>query len=334
MANPPLVSIIVPVYNAHSHIKNSIQTLQKQTLADIEILVVNDCSTDNTKNVVEEIAKVDNRVICINLPQNQGVHEARLVGLKHARAPWIGFLDSDDFARPNMFESMHKAATNNRVDIVTCGSFRVTPSRKSISPKVRFKKNKKVSSAVFQGFCQLQFGTGTLWNRLYRREVIMPFSGMHFPWRQSTNEDVLLNAACFYRAKSVYLMKDILHEYMENEESVTAKIDKVKAFVEIYSAFALAVDFFKGCDNKTLISIVDLYRNQFLRWDLQIYDLATLSDLQPKIVAATELAYKASPLSLGLLVARSSRVDFFVKVKMYLKRFVKKLLQGPLYKGR
>lgn len=334
MADLPKVSVVVPVFNAGSKLVPSIESLLNQTLKDIEIIIVNDASTDDSGSIIDQLAKENANIVVVQFSENKGVHEARLAGLKKSAAPWIGFLDADDFARPNMFQTLLSAAVDNDVDIAVCGSYRVTEQRKVIAPKLRFRRSERVDENVLERFCAFEFGTGMLWNKLFRRSVIEPWFELHFPWRQSTNEDVLLNAACFYRAKSVFLMKDMLHEYMESEESVTAKIDKVKAFVEIYSAFALAVDFFKGCDNKTLISIVDLYRNQFLRWDLQIYDLATLSDLQPKIVEATELAYKASPLSLGLLVARSSRVDFLVKVKMYLKRFVKKLLQGPLYKGR
>src|SRR5690554_2042448 len=124
----PKVSVIVPVFNAGEKLVPSIESLLNQTLKDIEIIIVNDASTDNSGSVIDQLAKESTNIVPVHFSVNKGVHEARLAGLKRSTAPWIGFLDADDFARPNMFATLLSAAVDNDVDIVVCGSDRVTRS--------------------------------------------------------------------------------------------------------------------------------------------------------------------------------------------------------------
>src|SRR5690554_2423241 len=156
----PKVSVIVPVFNAGEKLLPSIESLLNQTLKDIEIIMVNDASTYNSGSVIDSLAKENANIVPIHLFENKGVHEARLVGLKRSTAPWIGFLDADDFARPNMFETLLSAAEETDVDIVVCGCDRVTEQRKVIAPKLRFGRSQKIESNIFKRFCAFDFGTG------------------------------------------------------------------------------------------------------------------------------------------------------------------------------
>ena len=306
MVNSPDVSVIVPVFNGGDGLEFSLRSLLNQTLLKLEIIVVNDASTDTSKAVIDILASENGNIVAIHLPENQGVHEARLAGIKKAVAPWIGFLDADDFARPNMFEVMLEAGSQESVDIVVCGSYRVTPERKLIAPKLRFKRSKKVDSDVFEKFCRFEFGTGTLWNKLYRREIIVPYSDMHFPWRQSINEDLLLNIGCFYKARSVYLSDKILHEYVFNRSSVTSTMNNTNAYVNTYRAYALAVSLFSDHDNDVIRKIIEMYRVQFRSGDYCIDDISSILIHQEKLKEATELIYHSYPVALALLSARQS----------------------------
>src|SRR5690554_4033742 len=213
----PKVSVIVPVFNAGEKLAPSIESLLNQTLKDIEIIIVNDASTDNSGSVIDQLAKENANIAPVHFSENKGVHEARLAGLKIASAPWIGFLDADDFARPGMFAALFNAAEDNYVDIVVCGWQRVASNRRPVKGKLRFSRDSKVDRNVFERFCQFEFGTGMLWNKLYRREIILTYAGMSFPWRQRINEDLLLNIGCFSEAGSVFLLKDVLYEYVCHE---------------------------------------------------------------------------------------------------------------------
>ncbi|WP_157746926.1 glycosyltransferase family 2 protein [Marinobacter sp. LV10R510-11A] len=85
------MSVIVPVFNGGDGLEFSLRSLLKQTLKKLEIIVVNDASTDNSEAVINHLASENGNIVAIHLPENQGVHEARLAGIKKAAAPWIGF---------------------------------------------------------------------------------------------------------------------------------------------------------------------------------------------------------------------------------------------------
>ena len=282
----------------------SIESLLNQTLKDIEIIIVNDASTDSSGSVIDQLAKENANIVPVHFSENKGVHEARLAGLKKSTAPWIGFLDADDFARPNMFETLLSAAVDNDVDIVVCGSDRVTEQRKVIAPKLRFRRSGKVDDNVFERFCAFEFGTGMLWNKLFRRSVIEPWFGLHFPWRQSINEDLILNIGCFYNAKSVYLYKDSLHEYVLHQASVTSMTSPEKAYVNTYRAAALAVNLCSELGDDALPKVIDLYRKQLSWGDYQVYRSESIMGYQVELREATDLMYRNHPVALALLSAR------------------------------
>lgn len=300
----PKVSVIVPVFNAGEKLVPSIESLLNQTLKDIEIIIVNDASTDNSGSVIDQLAKENTNIVPVHFSENKGVHEARLAGLKNSTAPWIGFLDADDFARPNMFETLLSAAVENDVDIVVCGSDRVTEQRKVIAPKLRFRRSEKVGENVFERFCAFEFGTGMLWNKLFRRSVIEPWFGLHFPWRQSINEDLILNIGCFYKARSVYLCKDSLHEYVLHQASVTSMASPEKAYVNTYRAAALAVNLCSELGDDALPKVIDLYRKQLSWGDYQIGNVASILDYDAELKEAVKLISETQPAALALLAAR------------------------------
>lgn len=300
----PKVSVIVPVFNAGEKLVPSIESLLNQTLKDIEIIIVNDASTDNSGSVIDQLAKEYANIVPVHFPENKGVHEARLAGLKKSTAPWVGFLDADDFARSNMFETLLSAAVDNDVDIVVCGSDRVTEQRKVIAPKLRFRRSEKVDDNVFERFCAFEFGTGMLWNKLFRRSVIEPWFGLHFPWRQSINEDLILNIGCFYNAKSVYLCKDSLHEYVLHQASVTFMASPEKAYVNTYRAAALAVNLCSELGDDALPKVIDLYRTQLSWKDYQIGNVASIMGYDAELKEAVKLISETQPAALALLAAR------------------------------
>lgn len=117
----PKVSVIVPVYNVENYLRECLDSLLNQTLHDIEILCVEDCSTDNSLKILEEYAKKDNRIVIIKHKKNSGLSAARNTAIKHATAPYIMNCDSDDMFDLTACEKMYNAVTQNNVDIAICG---------------------------------------------------------------------------------------------------------------------------------------------------------------------------------------------------------------------
>ncbi|MFB8828516.1 glycosyltransferase family 2 protein [Azotobacter sp. CWF10] len=142
MKNAIAVSVIVPAYNAERYIQRALDSLASQSLENIEIIVVDDASTDKSSQIINLKEKSLN-LIHLRQPVNQGTHNARLLGLQHASGAWIGFLDSDDTVHPDMFGSMHEVANKHQADIVICGSYRVAESGERLGTKISFLKTPK-----------------------------------------------------------------------------------------------------------------------------------------------------------------------------------------------
>lgn len=324
MGNPFKISVIVPVYNAGEKLISNIESLINQSIGNLEIIVVNDASTDNSGSVIDHLALLYSNIIPVHFEENKGVHEARLAGLKKSTAPWIGFMDADDFARPKMFETLYVSAINQKVDIVICGSDRVSEIRKVIAPKLRFKRSERVDKDVFERFCRFEFGTGMLWNKLFKRSVIEPWFDMSFPWRQSINEDLILNIGCFYKAKSIYLCKDVLHEYVLNQSSVTSTISKEKAFVNTYRAAALAITFYNELGEATILRVIDLYRTQLSWANYRIDSLDSIIGYNEDLKEAVELIFKVNPAYLALLTARQE--SLIVSARVAIRSLIQRCL--------
>lgn len=121
MSKTPCVSVIIPVYNASGTLKQCLDSVISQTLNDIEIIIVNDGSTDDSENIINDYLK-DDRVIYYK-KENEGLAAARQDGIERARGEFIGFVDSDDWIEPDMYEKMYQAAVTAGADVAFCNVF-------------------------------------------------------------------------------------------------------------------------------------------------------------------------------------------------------------------
>lgn len=296
------VSVIVPVFNGAQTLQRSANSLLDQTLKTLEIILINDASSDDTGAMIDWLAEKHPQIRALHNEQNQGVHETRLHGLQNATAPWIGFLDADDIALPEMFAKMQAAGEQQRADIVVCGAYRVTGNRKVISRKLRFRRSATITEGIFHRFCQFGFGTGMLWNKLFRREVIMPYAELHFPWRQNINEDLILNIGCFKDAVTVHVMKDMLYEYVLRENSASSSRSVEEACLQTLRAYAIAVSLFRDCGDDILAEITNMYRRQLSRPAYQVADARSMTSFGSEITETVELIVRCYPAGLGGLV--------------------------------
>ena len=106
----PFLSIIMPVYNAEKYLEDSITSILDQTMQDFELILINDCSTDNSRRLCEKYVQQDSRVVMIHLEKNGGAGNARNIGIQKAKGKYITFMDSDDVIERNLYEIAHQAA--------------------------------------------------------------------------------------------------------------------------------------------------------------------------------------------------------------------------------
>jgi len=153
------VSIIVPVYNVEPYLEKCLESLINQTLQEIEIIVVNDGSTDNSQKIIDKYAKNSNKIRAF-YKENGGLSDARNYGLPYATGEYIGYVDSDDFVELTMFEQLYEKAINDGSDIVEC-DLRHTyeDSEDTEHGKHIYDKNEIIMQ-----------GRSVVWNKIYKRE--------------------------------------------------------------------------------------------------------------------------------------------------------------------
>ena len=165
----PMISIIVPIYNVEKYLSNCIDSILNQTYKDLQIIVVNDGSTDNTEAIVGEIADKDSRVQLIN-KENGGVSSARNVGLEYVNKDCITFVDDDDTLDLDMYEILMKYAEYNEYDIVHCGYKRINDETVKL---VNGTNNiiKQTKNEALECIVGGKIFVPALWNKVYKRKL-------------------------------------------------------------------------------------------------------------------------------------------------------------------
>lgn len=216
----PLVSIIIPVYNAARGLAKCIETTRRQTYSNIELLLVNDGSEDSSPHICRMYARVDARIRVID-KENEGVSAARNDALCAARGDYIQFVDSDDYLAPNATERLVRAAEQYRCDLVISDYFRVAPS--GITRHGFLKCEAVMDQTQFAlGLMDepASFYYGVLWNKLYRADIIRTH-GVQCNTALSWSEDFLFNLEYIRYAQRFFALDEALYYYVKNPSSIT-----------------------------------------------------------------------------------------------------------------
>ncbi len=173
--NKDLISIIVPVYNVSSYLDQCIDSLLNQTYSNIEIILVDDGSTDSSGSICDQYAKRDGRIIVIH-QTNAGLSSARNSGLNAVHGSYVGFVDGDDFCYPTMYETLYQELTRSQADLAICGYNRLIDEQlvkvKFPYPKLMDSKNFLASLFNFPKFSAKHVHGSTCVNKLYPIDLI------------------------------------------------------------------------------------------------------------------------------------------------------------------
>ena len=209
MNKQPLISIIIPVYNTEKYLARCLDSVISQTVKDIEIIAVNDDSTDSSLSVLEEYTAKDPRIHVISV-KNGGVSRARNIALEKAKGEYIGFVDSDDYIDSKMFETMIGIAARSNADCVQCAfdvvgeDSEAVESRHDGEVSILEGRNAIVKS-FFEGAIE-----NSVWNKLYRCSNL---SQIRFPEGWTFAEDFYFNAMSLLSCNRVALTDDVLYHY-------------------------------------------------------------------------------------------------------------------------
>lgn len=222
-----LVSIIVPVYNTEKYLQECVESICKQSYKNLEIIIINDGSTDSSGKICDEFARKDSRIQVIH-KKNEGVSVARNIGLEIAQGQYIGFIDSDDLCEPRLYEKLYTAMVDTKADIAFCGfsdfadDFKVKrdePLKPGYYSKEEI-KNKIIRPMVGTPAINPKCAPimGSLCRCLFKSELVE----MPTPLRMKEikmAEDLLFDIEYLCRCESAVVIEDSLYNYRQFAES-------------------------------------------------------------------------------------------------------------------
>ncbi|MBD5401502.1 glycosyltransferase [bacterium] len=209
------VSVIVPVYNVSKYLSRCLDSLVNQTEKNIEIICVNDGSTDNSAEILEEYAKKDSRIVVLT-QENAGLSAARNTGMEVVRGEYIGFVDSDDWVDLDFYEKLYDAAKRNDCDIAVADFIRQHPKNKKI--RLHLTEEKVYEKAEDKYLICRTFREGCVWNKIYRTEFLKSIDlkfvvGMYY-------EDRDFTARSLFYSKKLVTVPNTYYDYFVNEKSI------------------------------------------------------------------------------------------------------------------
>lgn len=210
-----LISVIVPIYKVEAYLDRCIQSISAQTYANLEIILVDDGSPDNCPAICDKWAKLDRRIKVIH-KKNGGLSDARNCGLESANGNFIGFVDSDDYISPDMFQLLYEDLVCSGSDISACGVDLVFDDG---SPNITLTASGKYTFNTKEAMNALISETSLkqpVWYKLYKKETI---KGLHFPIGKC-HEDVFWSYLAIGNAKRISVFDTPCYHYFQRTNSI------------------------------------------------------------------------------------------------------------------
>ena len=213
-----MISVIVPVYNVEKYISQCLESIINQSYQDLEIIVVDDGSTDNSGTICDEFAEKDKRIIVYHT-ENHGLSAARNYGIDHLQGEWLMFVDSDDWVSPKFCERAYEVARKNNADLVI---FQKENTKEN--GIIQRKKRYKITDSANLITCEEAIDGGSVyaWNKMYKREL---FSDIRYP-EDHVFEDIAVTHKLIYKAKRIVSISDILIFHRIRKNSISQTKDK------------------------------------------------------------------------------------------------------------
>ena len=238
----PLVSVIVPIYNAQNNIVRCVESIRRQTYENLEILLLNDGSKDVSYPVCEMLSKADARIVLID-KENSGVSATRNLGMRMARGKYLQFVDADDTLESFATELLVQRAEDNNADLVIAAYNRIVPYKPKKEAKLdpllpNKKKQLTERLAKFQtfGFLPMGFMTkeefacglmqepasfyyGVMWNKLYRADIVRAHDDIICAEDMDWSEDLYFNLSYIRYAEKFYALSTPIYNYFNTPGS-------------------------------------------------------------------------------------------------------------------
>lgn len=305
-----LISVIIPVYNVERYLKKCIESVINQTYEKLEIILVNDGSTDNSGVICEDLSKKDIRIHVVH-KENGGLSDARNTGMKIAKGKYLSFIDSDDFIKEDTIETMYKSLKENECQIAICNMIRFYEDGDEEPFYVPTKKQ-----CVYNG--NKRFDTlnqPSVCNKLFLASL---FDGISFP-KGKYYEDTFVYHEVLYKASKVVLTGQDSYWYLSRKDSILGKPKYTDRYFDFVEAVWKRTSFL-------LEKNVQPYANEAC---LSLY--AAVSNAEKNIVNTNETKEKFKNMKVWYDVAyrnlmkKSDGTNFKQKIRLVLLKYFPKL---------
>ena len=264
----PVISVIVPVFNAENTINKCLDSILAQTFSDIEIICVDDGSTDNSGKILDEYGELNTKIIVIHI-ENSGVTVARKKGIEKAGGKYIGFVDADDWIEEQMFSKLYEVMIKYESDMVCSGycyegdyfSRYYDGLEEGLYSKERMKYLRE--NAIYNISTHQVGIRGSIWCKLFNINIMKEIQSEIID-SLSFSEDKILVLLYLMKAKSVYILKEAYYHYIKNVQSKVNKVnyDYLAAVNDLYAQFRKMYLYDKFSENMKIQS--DIYITELL----------------------------------------------------------------------
>ena len=280
------VSVIVPVYNTELYLERCLNSILNQTFKDIELIIVNDNSNDNSHKIIETFINENNNIKYIDNKENKGVSNCRNEAIKISSGEYILFIDSDDYLDENMIETMYNEASNNDLDIAMCGYFVDYEDGNTQNRIINLDENRIYSGyEILSEILHHKNGvTGHSWNKLIKASILKE-NNIQYPEHMKIYEDIAFLSRLFPYCKRIKNIKKIFYHYIQRNNSSIKIIDDsiildTEEIVKIVK------------ENITNLNLMSKFRDEYCAFVMRmfsvesykLYSFSNNSDIQKKYI--------------------------------------------------
>lgn len=253
------ISVIIPVYNSEKYLDRCIQSVVDQTYKNLEIILINDGSNDCSGEICDEWEKKDNRIRVIH-KSNGGASDARNVGIDEATGAYIGFVDSDDYIHPEMYQKLYNTKKRFKVAMATCGYHQISEVDGFCFESKKPHKAGLISKKEALLYLCREVPFMVLWNKLYDREL---FSNLRFP-KGKMSEDVYILPYIYDKCNNSVCISECLYYYVMTPNSITRSVRTV-AYMDSVEAY---YNMLLLCEDKGYTDLLNVVSSEMVKWYL------------------------------------------------------------------
>lgn len=257
----PTISIIIPIYNAEKTLKRCLHSIILQDFKDFEVILINDCSKDKSYEICDNIVFCDQRFKVKHLPKNNGVSNARNIGLEQATGKYIVFIDSDDYIEKNYLTTLYNVIERFPNSLITSSIYKDLATERIVIGV----NDNKIHSINYYSLFKLNL-SGYLWNKIYNASIIRK---NHLRFQElNACEDVIFNTNYIQYCQSIKLIGSPLYHYVLNTNSITNSYQKDALLLNL-KAFSAR---YPLIEQQHLSDFCDTYFDFFIKLFNNIFD--------------------------------------------------------------